>query len=391
MRKIGVVTTTRAEYGLLSPVIKRLRMLENADFRVELIVSGTHLSHQYGYTVKEIEADSVRIDYKVRIPVKSKNVYDISNNQAETLKEYTRLFLQRKYDAVIILGDRYEVLSVAIAAGNTQTPIIHLCGGDTTEGAIDEWVRHSITKMSYIHFVTNEDSRHRVIQMGENPERVYNYGSPGVDNIIAYSKMSKSEVLQSIGLNDCKYVLCTYHPVTMEKKDIAVLLSNFVEAIKKCEDLVFIVTKSNADLGGELINEYWDNADKRLENLHVYASLGVKKYLSLMKHSEFVMGNSSSGILEAPSFHIPTINIGNRQLGRLKAASIIDCDEDCISILSAIDRARSEEFKRICLDAKNLYGDGHASEKIAQKIYDIIKNEHIDLCKKFYCFCYMEE
>ncbi|SCX02818.1 GDP/UDP-N,N'-diacetylbacillosamine 2-epimerase (hydrolysing) [Lachnospiraceae bacterium YSD2013] len=384
MKKVAIVTTTRAEYGLLYPVISKLREREDKQFLVKLIVSGTHLSENYGLTVKEIENDNVRIDYRIAIPTDSKDACDISNNQAETLKEFTCLFSREQFDAVVILGDRYEMLAVAIAAGNTHTPIFHLCGGDTTEGAIDEWIRHSITKMSYAHFVTNEESRRRVIQMGENPNRVFNYGSPGIDNIRACPLMEKSEALKSVGLKDCHYALCTYHPVTLDKKDVSVLMEDFFKVIKANSDIEFIVTKSNADQGGEYINSLLDEADKETNNLHVFSSLGVKRYLSLMQHAEFVLGNSSSGILEAPSMHIPTINIGSRQRGRLRAKSVIDCGEDSESIEYAIRKARSAEFKQTCLESQSPYGDGHASEKIATEIYKILRHGNIQLCKKFY-------
>ena len=217
MKKIAVVTATRAEYGLLSPVIKELRKYEDDRLTIHLIVTGTHLSSNYGMTIDEI---TDRIDYKVSISVKSKTEQDISSNQAEALVKFTKLFGVEKYNAVLLLGDRYETLAVAIAAGNTRTPIYHLCGGDTTEGAVDEWIRHSITKMSYLHFVTNEDSRRRVIQLGEDPERVFNYGSTSIDNILTVADMRKEEVLESVGLDDCKYALCTYHPVTMKKGSV---------------------------------------------------------------------------------------------------------------------------------------------------------------------------
>ena len=292
MKKIAVVTATRAEYGLLTPVIKELRKHESSDLQIDLIVTGTHLSEQYGMTIKEI---SEKINHKIPISVKSDTELDISETQAEVLVKFTELFLKEHYNAVLLLGDRYETLAIAIAAGNTRTPIFHLCGGDTTEGAIDEWIRHSITKISYLHFVTNEVSRKRVIQLGESPERVFNFGSTSVDNILTVADMSKDEALNSIGLNDCNYVLCTYHPVTMESGCVDEQISEFLSAIQAFSNLQFVVTKSNADQGGAKINELLDDAAKRIENLHVYTSLGVRRYLSLMKYAEFVLGNSSSG------------------------------------------------------------------------------------------------
>ena len=204
MKKIAVVTATRAEYGLLAPVIKALRTNESNMLKVDLIVTGTHLCEQYGMTINEI---TERIDHVVEISVASENELDISKNQAEVLVKFTALFIEEKYDGVILLGDRYETLAVAIAAGNTRTPVFHLCGGDTTEGALDEWIRHSITKISYLHFVTNEESRKRVIQLGEDPSRVFNFGSTSIDNILAVAVMNKKEALESIGLSDCQWRL----------------------------------------------------------------------------------------------------------------------------------------------------------------------------------------
>lgn len=381
MKKIAVITATRAEYGLLSPVIKYLRSLESESFNVDLIVTGTHLSQQYGMTISEIDE---RIDHKILISLKSACGADISANQAEALVKFTDLFLMEKYDGIVVLGDRYEMLAVAIAAGNTHTPIFHLCGGDTTEGALDEWIRHSITKMSYLHFVTNEESRKRVIQLGEDPNRVFNYGSTSIDNVLHVADMTKVEALQSIGLEDCRYALCTYHPVTMDNGSVDKQIESFLTAIKAFPSLQFIVTKSNADQGGARINELLDEAEKEIDNLHVYTSLGVRRYLSLMKYAEFVLGNSSSGIIETPAFHVPTVNVGDRQRGRLQSESIINCGEATDNIVAAINHVMTTEFKDVCNKVISPYGDGHAAERIAKKIYEVVDSDKMDLKKKFF-------
>lgn len=381
MKRIAVVTATRAEYGLLSPVIKELRERETDDLRVELIVTGTHLSAKYGKTIEEIND---RIDYEIEISVVSDSELDISKNQAEALVKFTELFIKEKYDAVLLLGDRYETLAVAIAAGNTRTPIFHLCGGDTTEGALDEWIRHSITKISYLHFVTNEESRRRVIQLGEDPERVFNYGSTSIDNILTVADMRKTEALERFGLSDCRYALCTYHPVTMDGGSVDKQIKEFLNAIRAFPELQFIVTKSNADQGGERINELLDAAEPEIENLHVFTSLGVRRYLSLMKYSEFVLGNSSSGIVETPAFHVPTVNIGDRQKGRLQSESIINCGSCKDEIVAAIKVALSDDHKEKCKAVVSTYGDGHAAEQIAKKTVEIVVGGGIDLKKKFY-------
>ena len=381
MKKIAVVTTTRAEYGLLSPVIRELRKYESDEIRIELIVTGTHLSEKYGMTINEIHE---RVDHKIPISVASDTELNISGNQAETLIKFTDLFMAERYNAVLLLGDRYETLAIAIAAGNTRTPVFHLCGGDTTEGALDEWIRHSISKISYLHFTTNEESRKRVIQLGEDPARVFNYGSTSIDNIITVADMSKRDALESIGLEDCRYALCTYHPVTMENGSVDDQIGQFLDAIKAFPEMKFIVTKSNADQGGARINELLDDAAERIENLYVFTSLGVCRYLSLMKYAEFVLGNSSSGIIETHAFHVPTVKIGDRQKGRLQSESIINCAPDSESIISAIKTAQSEEHRAVCEKVVSPYGDGHAAEQIAKESIEVVMDGSINLKKKFY-------
>ncbi len=406
MIKLAVITATRAEYGLLRPVIEEMRKYESDDIRIDLIVTGTHLSEDYGMTVSEIEADGYRIDYRIPIPVASGSPQDISDDQAQTLTKFTGHFAANRYDAVMILGDRYEMLMVAVAAMNTQTPIIHLCGGDTTEGAIDEAVRHSITKMSYLHFPTDDESRRRIIQMGEAPDRVYNAGNTSIDNMIKMDLMDKDASLKSIDADKWQktggfeveraagpsdrsvadtidYALCTYHPVTLEGADVDGMMAEFLGAIEDRPDMEFIVTKSNADMGGSRINEILDEAEDRIVNLHVYPSLGVFRYLSLMKNASLVLGNSSSGLYEAPAMHIPTVNIGDRQKGRLRCASVIDCPPDKESILKAFDKALSADFAKVCRDVVSPFGDGHAAEKIAKISIDTVK-KGIDLKKRFY-------
>nr|MCR5791981.1 UDP-N-acetylglucosamine 2-epimerase (hydrolyzing) [Lachnospiraceae bacterium] len=325
----------------------------------------------------------VRIDEEVRIPTRSVEKTDIAHNQAETLIKFTDLFAKKAYDAIVILGDRYEMLMVAIAAFNLQIPICHLCGGDTTEGAIDEGIRHSITKMSYYHFPTNVVSRDRILQLGEMPERVFNYGSTSVDNIVKMDLMERKEALESVGLDEVNYAIGTYHPVTLEEGSVEEEMNHFLDAIRKHPEITFIITKSNADLGGAFINEILEKSEKQIPNLHVFASLGVKRYLSLTKYALFMIGNSSSGIIEAPALRIPTINIGERQKGRLRADSVIDCGEDTASIMKAIDKALAPEMSEICRKQSCPYGDGNAAPNIAKKIIEMLEYP-IDLKKKFY-------
>ena len=383
MKRLAIVTTTRAEYGLLNPVISELRKYENAEFKTDMIVSGTHLCDNFGMTVNEIVENGTRIDYRIKTSVKSETSIDISANLAEYLVKFTELFEREKFNAVIVLGDRYETLAIAIAAVNTKTPIFHMCGGDVSEGAIDDCIRHSITKMSFLHFPTNEDSRKRVIQLGEAPERVFNYGSTSIDNIKNLELLSKQDAMDSVNCDNADFAVCTYHPVTLENNNPEELMNNFFEAISAFPEIDFIVTKSNADQGGNAINSMLEEKEKQIKNLRVFSSLGVKRYLSLVKYSRFVLGNSSSGIIEAPALNRPTVNIGCRQKGRLRSDSVIDCKENAASIIAAINVALSNEMQAVCEKVVSPYGNGNAAKLIAKKCYETI-NSHIELKKKFY-------
>lgn len=383
MKNIGIVTSTRAEYGLLMPFIREMRKHESKSFKISLIVTGTHLSKKYGMTVSEIEASGIRIDDLVPIRLKSNSANEIARNQADIVVKFTDLFAQRKYDAICILGDRYEIQMIALAATNVGIPIFHLCGGDTTEGAVDESARHSITKMSYWHFTTNEESRRRVIQLGEEPQRVFNVGSTSIDNILNMDLFCKEEVLRSVGLQECRYAIGTYHPVTLENQDIEIDILNFVNAMKLFPGVQFIITKANADKGGELINSILDREAGEIPNIHVFSSLGTKRYLSIMKYAEFVIGNSSSGIVEAPALHVPTVNIGDRQKGRLQSESTINCGTGLEEIASAIRKAMSPEMKRIADKVVSPYGDGRAAERMTKIVLEAMERR-VDLKKHFY-------
>lgn len=383
MKKIAVVTTTRAEYGLLRPVILELRKFESDKLRVDLLVSGTHLSDQFGMTVDEIKKDGLRIDSEIPIALNTDSPLEISGNQADVLMKFTELFQQKQYNGVVLLGDRYEILAVAIAATNTQTPIFHISGGDVTEGAVDESIRHSITKMSFLHFPTNHESWKRVIQLGEDPGRVFNFGSTSIDNIKNLPLLTKKEAMESVNCqNDC-FAVCTYHPVTLEKNNPEELMESFFMAIAAFPEIDFIVTKSNADQGGNVINELLDRKEKNLNNMFVFSSLGVRRYLSLVKYSQFVLGNSSSGIIEVPAFGVPTVNVGDRQKGRLRSESIIDCNPDSDSIINAIHYALDDDFRDKCRRVISPFGDGTASIRIAEKCIDVI-SKSVDLKKSFY-------
>lgn len=384
MKRLAVITATRAEYGLLAPVITELRKLESSVFGVELIVTGTHLSEAFGRTIGEIEASGMRIDRTVEIPVASDSPVDTSVNQADALVKFSELFYRERYDAVLILGDRYEMLAIAIAAGNMHVPVFHMCGGDTTEGAADEWIRHAITKIAYLHFVSNADSRRRVIQLGENPCRVYDTGTTSIDNLLSLEEVSREKALENIGMKDCVYALCTWQPVTMGTGNPDTDVARLLTAIRSFPGISFIVTKANSDHGGARINALFADAEKEISNLHLYSSLGMKRYLSLMRHCAFVIGNSSSGIIEAPSCHVPTVDIGERQRGRLCAGSVIHCNTDAEDIIGAVNIALSDEHIMKCKKVINPYGTGKAAPRIAEICHHVLTEEKIDLRKAFY-------
>jgi GDP/UDP-N,N'-diacetylbacillosamine 2-epimerase (hydrolysing) len=288
-------------------------------------------------------------------------------------------------DMIVVLGDRYETLAVCCAAMNQRIPIAHLYGGETTEGAVDEAVRHAITKLSYLHFTSTEEYRRRVIQLGEHPNRVFNVGAIGIENILSERLMSKSELEESIGFKlDRPYAVVTFHPVTLEGSNSAEQFKALLEACRKHASMKFIFSKANADADGRVINQLIDEFVKENNNAVAFKSLGMTRYLSALKYCSMVVGNSSSGLIEAPSFKVPTINIGDRQKGRLQASSIINCEPIEEGIDDAINIALSEEFKNIAGSTINPYGDGVTSVKIVDAVMVFLLNDKIDLKKKFY-------
>ena len=387
MKKLAVVTTTRADYGLLYPVIKGFRKLEDEAFKLILIVTGTHLVEKFGYTVSEIENDGFRIDYRIKTAMNSGSNEEIAENISTVITEFTKVFEAEKPDGVMILGDRYEMLGVTTASLITSSPILHISGGDTTEGAIDEYIRHALTKMSYLHFTTNETSKKRVIQMGEEPERVFNVGSTSIDNILNEKLLTQKKALESIGLTADKYIICTYHPVTLltsdglkEVETLAGILDKFVK-----KGYHIIVTKANADLGGSKINEFWDELAENNTGFSVFASLGRLRYLSLVKYASAVVGNSSSGIVELPALKVPVINIGSRQKGRTRSRAVLeaDLDDDGNKLAETLEFALSEEGRLRAAQGDSPYGEGRAAEQIVNITMDYLK-KGMNLSKSFY-------
>lgn len=381
MSSIAILTATRAEYGLLKPFVYAL---QERDIETRMVVTGMHLSSSFGMTVKEIETDGFRIDARIPILVDSDEPSGVSKTMALAIMGFADYFARRRPDALLVLGDRYETLAVCCAALNERIPIFHLYGGETTEGAIDEAVRHSITKMSYLHFTSTEVYRRRVIQLGEDPSRAFNVGAIGVENALNMELMDHGRLEESLGVRIPRpYAVMTYHPVTLEGDDPTEKLDRLLSVVGVRTDITFLTTKANADAGGRAINRQLEHYAGENENLLLLDSLGSLRYLSAVAGAEFVIGNSSSGLLEAPAFCVPTINIGNRQRGRIKPVSVIDCDEDAASIEQAVLKAMSSGFRASLKNMENPYGKGNTSAVAASVMAEAIKHP-IDLRKKFY-------
>lgn len=380
---ISILTATRAEYGLLKPLIEKLNRIDEYDIR--LVVTGMHLSPEYGLTYQDIERDGFVIDKKIDILLSSGTSVGVSKAMGIALMGFSEYFDTLKPDLLIVLGDRYETLAVCIAAMNARIPIAHLHGGEATEGLIDEAIRHSITKLSHLHFTSTEAYRNRVIQMGEHPDRVFNVGAIGIEVIKNLSYMSWTELKASLGFElDERFALFTFHPVTLENSTQEEQLLNVLQALDEFDGLQLIITGSNADMGGNIINKMLeDYVSKRRDKCIAFKSLGQLRYLSALKYCSFVIGNSSSGIIEAPSFHKPTINIGDRQKGRIQAESVIQCEPVKAEIVASIKRALSPEFTERIITVRNPYGDGIVTDKILRVLHEFFQN-NITIKKKFY-------
>lgn len=380
-KKITIVTATRAEYGLLKPVILALQKVEQ--FSVEVVATGAHLSPEFGLTYREIENDGIPIQKKIEILLSSDTPASISKSMGLAMIGFAEYFAESRPDALIVLGDRYETLAVCCAAMNARIPIVHLYGGETTEGAIDEAVRHSISKMSYLHFTSTEEYRRRVIQLGEHPDRVFTVGAIGIENALKMPLMTKKELEDSIRFTlDEPYAVVTFHPVTLEEGQAEKQFQEILQAFDRQKNFKFIFTKANADANGRIINQMIDDYAIAHPNTIAFESLGTLRYLSALKYAGMVIGNSSSGLVEVPSFRIPTINIGDRQKGRLQAESVISCNPVENEVFQAMGLASSEEFREKIADVKNPYGDGNTSGKIVEILKE--KLADINLKKKFY-------
>ena len=380
MRKICIVTGTRADYGLLRWVMKEINEYDH--LQLQIIATGMHLSPEFGLTYREIEKD-FKIDKKIEIILSSDSSIAVSKSMGLAQISFAEAYADLQPDIVVVLGDRYEIFSAASVAMISGIPIAHLHGGEKTEGATDEAIRHSVTKMSYLHFVATEEYRNRVVQLGESPERVFNVGGLGVESIKRLKLQSKQEIEKFINfkLGD-KNLLVTFHPTTLEKSSAGEQFQCLLDAIHLLSGTQIIFTKANSDSGGRVINQMIDDFVSNHSNSVAFSSLGYLGYLSVLQFVDAVVGNSSSGLLEAPSFKIATINIGDRQKGRVRANSVIDCPTDKQSIIESIEKSYSKEFRKTLINTINPYGDGNASKSIV----NVLKNCNLNniLKKSFY-------
>ena len=384
MKRIGIMTGTRAEYGLLKSLMQEIN--KDNDLELYLIVSGMHLSPEFGMTYQEIEEDGFQINAKVEMLLSSDSPAGISKSIGLGVIGFADEFQRADLDMLILLGDRYEALSAAISAMVMRIPIAHLHGGELTEGAIDEGIRHSITKMSYLHFTSTEQYRNRVIQLGENPERVFYVGALGVENIKKINLMTKEELEKSIHFEiDENTVVVTYHPVTLENNTVEEQFLNLLKVLDRNPKIRMVFTKANADTNGRIVNELIDKyAAQNSERACAFMSLGQKRYLSALKYCRIVIGNSSSGIIEAPSFGKPIINIGDRQKGRICADSVINCGYTQQEIQQAMETALTEEFENKARNCRNPYEKENTAANIISVIKDYLLNDKIKLKKGFY-------
>lgn len=356
--KICVATGTRAEYGLLKPLMEAIR--KEMGWDLQILATGAHLSPEFGLTFQNIEQDGYIIDKKIEMLLSADTGTAIIKSMGIGMIGYADALQDLNPDALVILGDRYEMLSIATSALILKIPIIHLHGGEITEGAYDDAIRHAITKMSHLHFTSTETYRNRIIQMGENPVKVFNVGAIGIDNVKKLTLLSKKELEENLKIRFKKYnYQITFHPATLDAETPEKQFQILLDAIDEQDDSFFIFTKSNADTNGRIINRMIDDyVNQNPDKASAFDSLGTLRFLSVVSICDAIIGNSSSGILEAPSLHTATINIGKRQQGRIQAKSIINTAVDKNEILKGIERVKSDSFQKIVANVNNPYGDG---------------------------------
>lgn len=376
MRKIAVFTGTRAEYGLLYWLLKDLQ--EDPDIQLQLLVSAMHLSPEFGMTYQQIEADGFTITEKVEMLLSSDSAVGTAKSIGLGVLGFADALERMKPDVLVVLGDRFEALAVTQAAMILRIPIAHIHGGEITEGAYDDAIRHAITKLSLLHFTSTETHRNRVIQLGEHPSRVFNVGAVGLDHLQRSKMLSLAELSASLNFKlEQPYFLVTYHPVTLASEPATASFENLLKALDKFPQHQIILTYPNADDGGrEIIPLLEAYAKKQPARVLAIPSLGQQRYLSAVKHAAAVVGNSSSGIIEVPSFKVPTINLGERQRGRLAAASVFSCPSNTAAIIETLQLALKIDLSQVV----NPYGKGKASEAILEQL----KTADLSVVKTFY-------
>lgn len=384
MRKIAIVTGTRAEYGLLYWIIKGIH--EDPDLELQLIVTGMHLSSEFGLTVDVIEQDGFTIAERVEMLLSSDTETAIATSMGLGMIGFAKAFERLKPDILVVLGDRFEILSAVCATIPFRIPVAHIHGGESTEGLIDEPIRHAITKMSHIHFASTERYKKRIIQMGESPEMVFCFGAPGLDNIYKLDLMNRQTLSRELNIPQTgKIGIVTYHPVTLEKNTSEDQSIELLKGLKAFPEIYWIFTMPNADTGGRIIIKKIEIfLDENPDRGKAFTSLGQLRYLSLLKNSDVMVGNSSSGLMEAPSFELPAINIGDRQRGRVRSKNLIDvqeCNEEPIT--DAIRNATSNVFRESLKGMENPHGSGDSSEKIVNRLKLLTLDENL-IKKRFY-------
>ena len=367
MQKLCIFTGTRAEYGLLKPLLKVIN--DDPELTLQILATGTHLSKDFGLTVQEIERDGFRVDEKIEILMSSDSTVSVCKSVGLGLISYSEALQRLDPEVLIVLGDRYEALAAAVSAMIIKIPIAHIHGGESTYGLIDEAIRHSITKMAYYHFTSTESYRNRVIQLGEHPKRVFNVGALGIDNITNLTVLDRKDLERMLDFKfgqDC--MIITYHPVTLEEKTATTQFRALLDALDAFPNFKKIFTKSNADAGGREINETIDDYVRHNRTAVAFHSLGQTKYLNVLKHMKCIVGNSSSGIIEAPSLKVATVNIGDRQAGRIRCDSVVDCMPEKEPIIQAIETALSDEFQHRLNKIKNPYEKKNTAALIVEKL-----------------------
>lgn len=383
MKKVCIVTGTRAEYGLLRSVMRRINSSDLLS--LNLVVTGSHLSPEFGHTIREIEDDGFPIDGQVETLLSSDSAVGVSKSIGLGVIGFADVFAYLKPDVVVLLGDRYEMLSAATVAMVALIPIAHIHGGEVTEGVIDDSIRHAITKMSHLHFVAAESYRERVIQLGEAPESVSVVGGLGVDNIKECELFDRAELQEFLGIKiRPKTLLVTFHPITLQENNGETDLEEVLQAFNNLDDTQFIFTMPNADAGSRKFFQRIEEFVSSHSNAYFYKSLGQKGYLSCIEHFDGVVGNSSSGLLEAPTFEKGTVNIGDRQRGRVRSSSVIDCEANRLAISNAIEKLFSPDFQSSLKNTVNPYGSGGASSAIVEilenkNLSDLVRKKFFDL------------